>query len=324
MDNSTDAINPELIYSLYIGIFKPQLVRMALLLDVFTPLAKGPVDTHTVANECGCDETGIHALLDYLYSIKLLEQQNKTYSLTPTAAKFLVPGKKTYVGDWLLMEINPELWDNILQKMRGKEQSYQAIPWAQDAILESYRKLRIAESREMWHAAGFKPGKHKGLHILDLACGCAIKSFVLAKDDKTIRVTCIDSKKVLKVARDLAYRFKILQQVTFVPGNINSVNLGEENYNAVLLGQITDYLTPEQNIDLFKRIHKALIPSGIIIIDVPMSGDKPEELSCLVTLLTWSISGGGAHSFANYNEWLQKQGFTEIKQHNDKWLSAKK
>ena len=55
MNESPLALNPDLVYSLYANGWKPQLVRIALLLDVFTPLAGGPADAHTVASVCDCD-----------------------------------------------------------------------------------------------------------------------------------------------------------------------------------------------------------------------------------------------------------------------------
>ena len=46
--------NPDLIYDLYTGIYKVQLFRIALLLDVFSPLAQEPADAAHVARACGC------------------------------------------------------------------------------------------------------------------------------------------------------------------------------------------------------------------------------------------------------------------------------
>lgn len=324
MDDSNAALDPDLIYGLYTGGFKPQVVRIALLLDVFTPLANGPADARTVAHACDCEESGIRVLLNYLSCLQLLERQDSTYGLAPTAAAFLVPGQQTYAGDWVLMETGSELWDGALQTLRGNRPVYPAIPWAQDAWLESYRRLRVPESMQMWHAAGIEPGQHPGLQVLDLACGCAIKSYVLAQTDQTVHITCVDTAEVLKVARDLAERLQILSRVTFLPGDMLSPDLGTERYGAALLGQVTDYLTPKQNVDLFQRIHRALLLNGVLVIDVPMVSQTPDEWVSLISLLTWAISNGAAHSFADYCDWLERVGFSEVKQLSEKWLTATK
>lgn len=324
MDDPDAALDPDLIYGLYAGGFKPQVVRIALLLDLFTPLANGPADPRAVAQACDCEETSVRALLDYLSCLQLVERQGKSYNLTPTAAAFLVPGQKTYAGDWVLMETGSELWDGVLQRLHGNRPAYPAIPWAQDAWLESHRRSRVPESIRMWHAAGIEPGQRPGLQVLDLACGCAIKSLVLAQTDETVHITCVDTAEVLEVARDLAQRLRILSQVTFLPGDLLSAHLGAERYGAALLGQVTDYLTPKQNIGLFQQIHRALLPNGVLVIDVPMASETPDQWVCLTSLLAWAVSDGGAHSFADYCDWLERAGFGQVRQLSEQWLAATK
>lgn len=174
----------------------------------------------------------------------------------------------------------------------------------------------------MWRAAGIEPGQCPGLRVLDLACGCAIKSLVLTQSNPTVHVTCVDSAKVLEVACDLAERLQVLRQVTFLPGDMHSVDLGRECHDVALLGQITDYLTPKQNVGLFQRVYQSLSLGGILVIDVPMTTETPDEMASLITLLAWSISGGVAHSFAEYRNWLEEAGFKRAKQLGERWLSA--
>lgn len=321
-NESSSALNPDLVYSLYANGWKPQLVRIALLLDVFTPLADGPADAHTVARVCDCDVFGIRTLLDYLSSLQLLEREGSTYTLTPTTAAFLVPRQPTYAGDWVLMMTDPEMWDGVLEAMRSGRPSYPTIPHAQDQWLESYRSWRPAESLEMWRTAGIEPGQRPGLRVLDVACGCAIKSLVLAQADPTVHITCVDSSDVLQVTHDLAQRLQVVAQVTLLSGDWHTIDLGDGRYDVALLGQITNYLTPKQNTDLFRRVHKALSVGGTLVIDVFMMPEEPTEGSSIWTLLSWAESGGAAHSFTDYRIRLQDAGFKQVNPLGERWLSA--
>jgi ubiquinone/menaquinone biosynthesis C-methylase UbiE len=322
MNEPPHAPDSDLVYSLYANGWKPQLVRIALLLDVFTPLANGPADAHAVARACDCDVFGIRTLLDYLSSLRLLERKGSTYALSPTAAAFLVPRRPTYAGDWVLSWTDPEMWDGMLEALRSGRPSYHALPYAQDQWLESYRPWRPAKSLEMWRAAGIEPGRRSGLRVLDVACGCAMKSLVLAQADPTVHVTCVDSPEVLKIARNLAERLEVVSQVTFLPGDLHAIDLGDGRYDAALLGQITDALTPEQNTGLFRRVYKALSVSGMLVIDVFMAPKEPTEGSGISTLLAWALHGGAAHSFADYRRWLEDTGFKQVNHLSERWLSA--
>jgi SAM-dependent methyltransferase len=326
MTNSNSYPNSDPIYGLYDGSFLGQFTRLALLLDVFTPLTSGPATAEKVAASCKASAVGIRPLLDYLSSMKVLEYQTQkgTYALTRTARAFLVRDEKTYAGDWVLANTDPILWDKMLETLRtGKSTGY-TLPWAQDAWLESYSPSRVKYSIELWRTVGIELSHGQPFRMLDLACGCGIKTLAFAQANKPVQVTCVDSESVLEVARDLAMRFDIAEQATFMPADILSDEFGTERFNAALLGLITYILTPKQNINVFHRAFRALQPGGRLVIDAIMSTDRPAEWASRATMLMNTWNGGAAHSFLDYQAWLTEVGFSKVVQHNELLLSAVK
>ena len=160
--------------------------------------------------------------------------------------------------------------------------------------------------------------------MLDLACGCAIKSFALAQRDPALHVTCVDTPRVLPVARALAERLGLLAQASFVTADLLTADFGVNRYDLCLLGQITHYLTPAQNRDLFRRAHAALRPGGALVLDVPMTGEQPSEWTAITSLLLWGRGGGGAHGVEAYREWLEEAGFASVRQLSERRLAAVK
>ena len=322
MVDSPPPPNPDFIYSLYTGGFKGQLIRIALVLDVFSPLATGAADAQTIAQHCGCEENMLIALLDYLCSLDVLDHVQNTYSLSPTAAAFLVPGKESFAGDWVLADTDPELWNGILLALRNGKPFLAKFPYEQDAWLESYSTSRPAKSLEMWKAAGIEIGKCPGLRVLDLACGCAVKSCVLAQADPTVRITCQDQPQVLDVARALGERLQILSQVDFLPGDMFTLDIGNSCYEVALLGQITYSLTPAKNFDVIQRVFEALSPGGILVIDSFMISEPPTEYASMVNVLMKTIFGGASYPFVQYCRWLADAGFKQVEQLSETWISA--
>jgi SAM-dependent methyltransferase len=316
--------NPDLIYDLFGGVFKPQFVRIALLLDVFTPLASGPATADDVAAACACDATGVKTILDYLCAVQALEQSGDRYGLTLAAETFLVRGRKAYAGDMILDYTDAAMYDSILNSIRSGRPRSLNENFVQDAWLESYSLTRVPRSLEMWRAAGIRPESRETIRILDVACGCGIKSFALAQAAPSVSVTCLDSPAVLEVARDLAGRMGILSRVTLTPADLFTAEFGASQFDAALVGQITHYLTPDQNRDLFRRIHSALTQNGTLVIDCPMSGETPSEQASFLTLFLWANGGGTAHSFEAYQGWLSEIGFQQIEPLSARWLAAGK
>src|SRR4030042_1496463 len=312
------------IYDLYTGVYKPQIIRIALALDVFSPLSLGAAKAEEGAQACKCEVAGIRHLLDYLTSLNVLVKQDDEYSLSPESATFLVRGNKAYTGDLIMDFTGPTPWESIQGAIRsGQPHNFELeIHFAQDAWIESYRASRISSSLEMWTKAGFISERFAQLRLLDLACGCAIKSMVLVRNSPNVKLTCLDSPLVLEVVRDLAERWGISSQVRFMPDNLLSADLGEALYDACLIGQITHYLTEQQNNDLYKRIYRALIPKGVLLVDVPMATAQLNESSRFLSLLLWANSGGRAYTFEEYRSWLLASGFVTIHQLSERLLSA--
>lgn len=80
----------KIVYDRFGGYVKPMLLRLALSLDVFTPLDQGPATFRAVASACRTDPVGIHHLGDYLTCQYLLTHQDDLYALTSSAAMFFV------------------------------------------------------------------------------------------------------------------------------------------------------------------------------------------------------------------------------------------
>jgi SAM-dependent methyltransferase len=312
------------IYDLYTGVYKPQVMRIALTLDIFSPMKAGPATADKIAHGCHCEKTGMLHLLDYLSSINVLLKHADNYSLSPEAATFLVRGEKSYAGDLIIDFINPAPWDSVMQSVQTGEPRNvdKEIHFAEDAWIESFRSNRIKSSRDMWATVNINPAESLRYQMLDVACGCAIKSLVLVKQSPGIFLTCLDTDLVLESARNLAARWGVLSQVRFTPDNLLTADIGIDVYDCCLLGQITHYLTRFQNKDLFMRIFNALREGGSLVLDVPMSSDRLDESSSFLSLLLWANSGGCTYEFEEYRCWLLEAGFTIVKQHSDRLLSA--
>ncbi len=326
MNNSTRSQNPQLVRSLYEQGLRTQILRIGLLLDVYSSLVFGPVTAEIVAEKCNCSIDGIKYLLHCLYTFGLVEENDNKYHLTPTSATSLVPGKPSYVGDWILEQTNPAIFQDVLLSIQSGQPFSRAVPWHQLAWLESYDDARITVSLNLWKAVGVLPEHHSSLQILDLACGSSIVSFALARQYSHIHVTCVDHREVLQVARDLAERFKIENQAQYMAGDLHSLEFEEQIYDIVLLGNVTNFFTEQQNIALFKKIYRCLKTRGLLVLDVRLKGDskvRNEHLG-LYSLILWTFSGTEYYSFEDYLNWLTTQGFSEVKRLSKVWLSARK
>ena len=123
-------------------------------------------------------------------------------------------------------------------------------------------------------------------------------------------------------ARTLAERMNLPGRVDFRTADLLTDDFGVAQFDLCLLGQITDYLTPAQNQNLFQRVHTAQRPNGLMVLDAPMSGEQATEWTQIVSLLLWANGGGGTHTFDEYRAWLEMFGFTHVRKLSERWTAA--
>jgi hypothetical protein len=181
--NSLDKPDIELFNSLYESVYKAQIMRIAILLDIFTPLINDSKSAEEIAQERKLHPLGTKALLDYLASLKVLQKQNDKYGLTATASTFLLPKQKSYAGNLVIKYTNLLTWDSVIKALRAGryEQIDKEEHFVEGAWIESFSEERISSSLKMWESVGIIPDEVTSLNMLDIACGCAIKSFALAQ-----------------------------------------------------------------------------------------------------------------------------------------------
>ncbi len=165
MAASSSIPDTEFFYSLYDGVFKPHLVSIAIMLDLFTSLSKGQLDARGLSRAVGAAADGVEKLADYLVAIGLLTKAERRYSLTLTAETFLVRASKAYAGDLVLGFTSPQFWESVMGSLRSGEPASLLERFDQDAWVESYRATRFASSLEMWKAAGIAPTTQAEMRI---------------------------------------------------------------------------------------------------------------------------------------------------------------
>lgn len=115
----------------------------------------------------------------------------------------------------------------------------------------------------------------------------------------------------------------LLAQTSFVAADLLTAGFEDGSYDLCLFGQITDYLTPAQNCDIFCRVQCALKPGGTLVLDVPMTGEQPSEWTTIVSLLLWA-NGGGTRGFETYRSWLEEAGFARVRPLCERWPTTTK
>jgi ubiquinone/menaquinone biosynthesis C-methylase UbiE len=326
----------EVIDELEYGVWKATVLEAALELDLFTTIDMGYHTLKEIVAATRCSERGMRILLDALCPLGLLSKSGGNYFLTPTSEAFLVRGKPTYYGDFCLQtqlawEVRRRVAKGIKTGMAvGIDTSRPDSEdlWAQNMATAILTWPQWAErAREMWETLGVNKETKTGLRILDVACGRGVKSLVLAQADRDVHVTALDFPKVLEVTAKVAEAMGVTKQITLRKGDILTAGLGAEEFDTALFGAILYYFNPKQVVEILGRAHKALKPGGLLVINSYIADEercKAEEALMVAFQLFLFAPQSEVYTFSEYKGFLEEVGFTNVTQHSDMLISAKK
>lgn len=132
---------------------------------------------------------------------------------------------------------------------------------------------------------------------------------------------------MLDVAKKLADKWDILKQVKLRPGDVTTMDYGDCEFDAILLGQITYHLSTDQNKAVLKKAYRALKPGGLLVIHTPIADEercKSEALVLAVVLFTLYGEKGELYTFSEYKAMLENVGFSDVTKHSESLISARK
>ncbi len=304
----------------YVNV-KISILRAALELHVWDRIAEGTQNAEQIALKEGWDPVGTRILLDALCGMGLLAKDTKGYCLTPLSELYLVKAKSTYIGDVRIAQLTWEHEGSLADAIRkGKrpvlkswtDPELQKV-WAGHAI-----PCRLSPDRYMKYFEGLWPAlgiEENNITVLDVACGPAMESLCLALGNPSSRITLQDWPKVLEEGARIAEKLGVGSQVTYLPGDWESVDFGKECYDVVLLGSIAHFYGPKDVETLFSKAKEALVPGGTILVSGPLPDESrcKEEFPLVSAVWLYATSKeGDMYTFSEYRDFLKKVGFETV------------
>lgn len=327
---------PDRLMDLLFGTVSDPLLKLPILragieLQVWAEIAAGHQTANEIALAIGADLGGMRLLLDALTLMKLLEKEASVYRLPDWTEYYLLPGKPTYLGDfvleWLAWERHGQLAEAIrtgkrpiIPDVTGEESAGHFIPFYAIRALAPRRYLKRYEG--YWQALQVE---RDGLQILDLACGVGIASYALALQHPGVRMTLQDWPAMLEFALQAAQKLGVEQQISMLPGDMFVVDYGQDKFDIARLGFVTYFFGPDDLVKLFHRVYAALKPGGMLIIDAPLSDEGHCENEDAVVDGPWlyAISAkGDVYSFMDYKGFLEQAGFESVTQVKEDLIKA--
>jgi ubiquinone/menaquinone biosynthesis C-methylase UbiE len=294
------------------GMAMSRVLMAGARLGIFAELAHGSAMPADIAKRRELDEPGVKHLLDCLAAMGHVVRIKTGYAFTRRARPWLDPTSPTYVGPFLEFNYDQWEWWSGLEEVVKTGRGYEIHGYeADDPRWERYIRAMFLLARFSAPEVARKlrlPSQPTSL--LDLAGGHGWFAAELCNRHSGLRATVLDLPGSARIGRQIIAECGMSDRVTHVDGDMLTDDVGGP-HDAALCFQVIHHLSPEQNVALFRRVHAALKPGGVLaVMDyfTPPEGRRPDAAAFL-GLHFYLTSSAATYGPEDLKAWLAKAGF---------------
>jgi 2-polyprenyl-3-methyl-5-hydroxy-6-metoxy-1,4-benzoquinol methylase len=325
-NGSAAQVTPDRIMQFTGGYAPPLLIETALRLGVFDLLDNGAMNISQLQTRTGASFRGLRAALNALVGLDLLiKNDDGWYELTPESSTFLVKGKPTFHGAFLLLtsEAMVPHWGKLTEVVRSGHPTHR-INIEKDGsefflrFVEDIFPIHLAGAQSLAQALDVANAR-TGQRVLDLAAGSGVWSIALAKQSPHVHVTAVDWPAVIEITKKVAAREGVAERFRFIGGDLLEADFGT-GYTIATAGHILHSEGEQRSRALLDKTFTALAPGGLIAIaEILVDPDRRGPLPALMFALNMLVHSehGDTFSLPEISSWLNDAGF-----HNVRTVSA--
>jgi SAM-dependent methyltransferase len=271
-----------------------------------------------VADRCGLHPKAVGELLGLLTALGYLTYADERFSLTDMARRWVLAAEPA--SAFGMLRFNNQLMWHWLDHLGTYLQTGQGLNYHDTLTPDQwtvYQAGMVAatatEAAEFGRRAPVPKTVRAGVptQMLDIGGAHGQHSVALCRRYPALTSAILDLPAAIDKAGPLLAAQHIGDRVRHQPGNALTDDLGQNQYDLMLLSSLAHHFTDAQNRDLTRRVARALRPNGVFIVNEfirPEPGAKPELVGSSTDLFYGMTSAAGNYSVAEIHDWFRDAG----------------
>jgi SAM-dependent methyltransferase len=313
-------VNTVRLQNLSYGHKQSAILRAAIQLDLFTVVSQGATSLSGMGSALGLSTLNTERLVVACTALGLLEKEGEEYRNAPDVERFLVKGKPTYVGPWLIFNgWDFEQWKDLADTLRSKNPP---------RVLGLYESLSEDMAR-IYHEATYSVGLGAGMLfardvdlssrslILDLGGGSGAYCIAAIQRYPHLKAIVLDFEPVCKIAREFIATWGLQDKIATHSGDFTSDPLPSGADVMIMASNLPQY-NEEVLMRVLRKGYEALPPGG----EYHLVGETLDNEKCgPLGPALWGIhealfgSEGRSHSEEEVRGYLEAVGFADVQVH---------
>ena len=294
-----------------------RVIMTAAELDIFTQLADQPVGAENLAAQLGLEERPLTRLLDCLITLNLVEKADGRYRVTKDGACLGSRHPASILPMVQHLNAISDNWSHLTACVRSGVNPHPrpVIGAASEPDTRAFIGAMHVVARQTAAVIAEACDLRSFSQLLDIGGGSGAYTIALLQHNPQLRAVLFDFPSVVPIAASHVSEAGLHDRVAFVSGNFYEDDL-PHGCNVALLSAIIHQNSPQQNIELYAKIHRALEPRGVLLIRdhiMDASRTKPPDGALFALNMLVNTPAGDTYTFAEVEHTLQQAGFAHVR-----------
>lgn len=296
----------------------PRIIFTALDLDLFTVVGTRAWTVPALARRLRASPRGVEILCRNLACAGLLIKAGARYRNSRLARTEL--NRKNPACRWAYLDLLRSHWDDWSQLTRSVRLG-KPVEDNDDPNDPAYRRqftwAMHHRSCDVAPQIAAQLDLRGARTLLDLGGGPGTYALAFLKRNPRLRATVCDRAPALAVARQLAAAVPHGRRLSYLPLDFVEQPIPGQ-YDVVWFSNVLHIYSPEENQRVFRKIFKALVPGGRLLIQDAFihDGSRREanaEASLFAVTMLLFTERGNTYSVRDTAAWLRRAGYVGVR-----------
>jgi len=296
------------------------VLRAAIDLDLFTAVSEGASTFFRIAGVLGISELNAERLVVACAGTGLLHKSGDGYVNAPDAERFLVKGKQTYIGPWLLFATRDFADWNTLKDHLTRAEAPRVLGMYENMTDEMAREYHEA-TYSVGLGAGFLFAKSVDMRrrtlILDLGGGSGAYCIAAIQKYPHLKAIVMDFEPVIKMTKTFISRWNLEHKISTRAGDFTADPFPQGPDIIIQASNLPQY-NQEGLEHIMAKGYAALVAGGeyhVVGETVADAKDGPPGPALWGLAEVFNGSFGRAHSEKEVQTYLENAGFVDVEIH---------
>ena len=307
---------PERVLEISRAFMESRILLTGVEMDVFTLLCDSPKSVDEVASILKTSVRGTAILLDALTAMGLLSKVDGRYVCPKETPKVLsadspetvLPMLRHAAGLW-------SRWSQLTEIVREGTVKRPPEVFQEPLELEAFIGAMHVIGKHLAGRIAERCKAEASRSLLDVGGATGTYAEAFLRHYPAMRATVFDRPAVIEFARKRLAQTDLMARITLAAGDFYMDEL-PGGHDLALLSAIIHQNSPEQNVELYRKIFRALVPGGRILIrDHVMNAERTQPCDGALFAVNMLVATalGNCYTFDEIRDTLTAAGFTGIR-----------